>query len=338
MEFRWPEMKELIEYYRLAQNDTVFAYDLAWEPSHFDHRYQQAYTSSWTNWVIKRHGSLAEAEKAWAVSMPVDASKSLQVMTVPPAEQLFKDGPWRKMVADYRLFLDDMLGEKYAEARRLVRSIDPNHAVSFRMQLAGDPTYDGQGLLPYDFFGLANSVDIWEPEAYGRIGDWERVKPGHFTAAYARLCDPSKPVLWAEMGYSVWDMKRMAPAPEKLEFAARYYADFYRVLRESGADGIFFWWYPGGFRLYENSDYGIINPDGTDRTITRIIRTEGPRFLAAPKPSAPNVWLTVDRDRDARGLMGIYEAVKDDYWRALTNGQVPGLKWLIRPGGVPAQK
>ena len=41
MDFRWQEMKELIEYYRLAQNDAVFAYDLAWEPSHGDHDQQE---------------------------------------------------------------------------------------------------------------------------------------------------------------------------------------------------------------------------------------------------------------------------------------------------------
>jgi hypothetical protein len=234
-------------------------------------------------------------------------------------------------VADYRLFLDDMLGPPYAEARRLVRSVDSHHAVSFRMQHAGDPTH-AINPLPYDFRAFANAVDIWEPEAYGRIGDWDRVKPGHFTAAYARLCDPAKPVLWAEVGNSVWDRERMAPSPEKIDFTARYYADFYRMLTESGADGVFFWWYPGGYRLNENSDFGIINPDGTDRPITRMIRSQGQAFLAAPKPPPPQVWLPVDRDRDARGLEGMYEAVKTEYWKAVTQGVVPGLKWAKQPG------
>ena len=44
MDFQWRQMKELIEYYKLAQNDTVFAYDLAWEPSHGGYAEQeQAY-------------------------------------------------------------------------------------------------------------------------------------------------------------------------------------------------------------------------------------------------------------------------------------------------------
>src|ERR1019366_3659565 len=66
MDFQWRQMKELIEFYRLAQNDTVFAYDLAWEPSHGSYEQQQrAYAQLWTDWVIKRYGSIAAAEWAW---------------------------------------------------------------------------------------------------------------------------------------------------------------------------------------------------------------------------------------------------------------------------------
>ncbi len=336
MNFQWRQMKEIIEYFKLAQNDTVFAYDLAWEPSHGGYEQQeQAYSKLWTAWVLKRYGSLPAAEKAWAFSTPHPALPTPH-LEVPPMTQLTRDGEWRKLVADYRLFLDDLLREKYSAARQLVKSIDPHHSVSFRMSNAGDPLYNWDAALPYDFYGLADAVDIWEPEAYGRIGDWERVRAGDFTAAYARLCDAGKPLVWAEMGYSVWDINRMTPDPEKLAFEARYYADFYRMMTESGADGVFFWWYPGGFRLGENSDFGIINPDATDRPVTRVIRREGPRFLKARKPGPPNAWITVDRDRDARGLFGIYEAAKDEFWKAMDAGRRPGLKWEREPRGAVA--
>jgi hypothetical protein len=335
MDFRWEEMKALIEYYRLAENDTVLAYDLAWEPSHYDQAYQeQHYTKPWQEWVLQRHGSLEKAERTWGVPAPIrplSAARAPQSLCVPTMQQLTQDGPWRKLAADYRCFLDELLGAHYAEARRLVRTVDAHHPVSFRMQLAGDPTHNSVP-LPFDFYGLAGAVDIWEPEAYGRIGDWERVKAGRFTAAYARLCDSNKPFLWAEMGNSVWDMNRMAPNPERIQFTAGYYSNFYRMMIESGADGVFFWWYPGGYRLNERSDYGIINPDGTDRAITKVIRTEGARFLAAPKPPAPDYWIEVDRDTDARGLPGIYEAVKADFWQAVAAGKVPALRWGKRPG------
>jgi hypothetical protein len=125
----------------------------------------------------------------------------------------------------------------------------------------------------------------------------------------------------------------MSPAPEKLAFQARYFGDFYRMMTESGADGIFSWWYPGGYRLNEQSDFGIIAPDGTDRPVTKIIREQGARFLNARQSKwKPDYWITVDRDRDARGLFGIYESVKDEYWKAIGAGKIPGLKWAPPPG------
>ena len=332
MDFRWREMKELIEYFKLAQNDTVFAYDLAWEPSHGDYAQQErAYAGRWNQWVTNRYGSVAAAEKVWGMPAPREGTNS-PAIKVPSMQQLTRDGDWRMLVADYRLFLDDLLREKYSAARQLVKSIDPHHAVSFRMSNAGDPLYNWDAGLPYDFYGLADAVDVWEPEAYGRIGDWEHVRAGDFTAAYARLCDARKPLIWAEMGFNAWDMNRMTPDPEKLAFEGRYYADFYRMMIESGANGVFFWWYSGGFRIGENSDFGIINPDGTDRPVTKVIRGEGPRFLKAPKPKEPDSWIAVDRDRDTRGLFGLYEATKVEFWKAMDDGHQSGLKWAREPG------
>ncbi|MGO8679017.1 MAG: hypothetical protein ACLQVX_24520 [Limisphaerales bacterium] len=331
MDFHWKEMRELIEFYRMAQNDAIFAYDLAWEPSHGGHDEQErAYSDLWHDWVLARYGGVAAAQRAWTVPAPRNPAQTNR-LGVPPMAELLNDGPWRKRVADYRLFLDGQLHQHYAEARRWVTALDPHHAVSFRMSLAGDPTCLSEAVLPYDFYSLVRAVDIWEPEAYGRIGDWERVKAGEFTAAYARLCDPDKPLIWAEMGYSAWDMNPMAPDPDKLAFQAAFYSDFYRMLSESGADGVFFWWYPGGFRLNENSDFGIINPDGTDRPVTRVIRRLGAEFLKAPKPPKPDYWIAVSRERDARGLCGIYAAVGQEFWAAQARGRRPALQWGPAP-------
>lgn len=328
LDFKWNQVREMIQTLRLADSDTIFAYDLAWEPSHFDYNHQKRYAKQWTRWVAARHGSIERAEKSWGIAAPRDGDG----LDVPPASMWTEDGPWRRMVADYRLFLDDYLAGPYAEARRLVRSIDPNHAVSFRMQHAGDPTINMSRLLPYDPWGLRNAVDIWEPEAYGRIGDWERVKPGHFTAAYMRLCDPSKPVMWSEMGVSVWDGRAQAPTADRLAFAAQYYRDFYRMMIESDADGVFFWWYPGGYRVNEQSDYGIINEDGTDRPVTAVIREHGPRFVAYARPPMETAGIEIDRDADARGLYGVYQAAGQAYWQAVESGKWPVLRWKRLPG------
>ena len=321
MDFQWQQMKELIEYYRLAENDTVFAYDLAWEPSHGSYAQQErAYAAALDRLGPQALRRPARRRERLGRAHPATArlrTPHFALQLCPPMAQLTHDGEWRKLVADYRLFLDDLLREKYSAARQLVKSIDPHHAVSFRMSNAGDPTYNWDAALPYDFYGLADAVDIWAPEAYGRIGDWERVRAGDFTAAYARLCDARKPLMWAEMGYSVWDMNRMAPGPGEARLRGPLLCGLLphddRVRR--------------GRRLLLVVSRRV--PAGREQRLRhhqprrhRPARDEessapkGQRFSKPPSPPTPDYWIAVDRDRDARGLFGIYEAANAEFWKA----------------------
>ena len=322
MDFPWEQVREMIETLRLAENDTVFAYDLAWEPMFRDWE-RDPFNPAWEAWIIERYGSLENAEADWEFPVPRDDDGN--VVNFEP-HQIGPDGPWNRMIAAYRRFLDTLLYEKYAEARRLVRTIDPHTLVSFRMSMAGDPTDTMTDALLYDFAYLAGAVDILQPEAYGRIGDWERVRPGWFTYEYARWANPTLPVLWAEAGVHVWDMAQNTYTDERMDFQAAYYRDFYRMLERSGADGIYWWWYPGGFRVNENSDYGVINPDGTDRPVTQVIRQQGPLFTRAPDARPVDMWLTFDRDAHTDGLTGIYSALERDFWGAIEAGRIPGLR------------
>ena len=113
-------MKELIEYYRLAQNDTVFAYDLAWEPSHGGYAQQQsAYGGLWNQWVPQtlRQRRRRRKRPGAARATTEQYRFGTHALSVPSMTQLTRDGDWRKLVADYRLFLDDLLREKYSAAR-----------------------------------------------------------------------------------------------------------------------------------------------------------------------------------------------------------------------------
>lgn len=322
MEFPWEQVREMIEYLRLAQNDTVFAYDLAWEPQFRDFE-RNPFNPQWQAWIVERYGSLENAEADWGFPVPRDEAGN--VVNFSPS-QIGTDGPWNKMIAAYRRFLDTLLYKKYAEARRLIRTIDPHTLVSFRMSMAGDPT-DVQTLaLLYDFAYLAGAVDMLEPEGYGRIGDWERIKPGWFTYEYARWANPNIPMIWAEAGVHVWDMAHHDFTEERMAFQATYYTDFYRMLEQSGADGIYWWWYPGGFRVNERSDHGIINPNGTDRPVTKVIKEQGHVFLQAPDAKPVDVWLTFDRDAHTNGLSGVYTALQEPFWNAIAAGNTPGLK------------
>ncbi len=322
-DFLWPTIGDMIKDARLKDNDTIFAYDLAWEPMFNHQRDRVIWDADWEKWIVERYGSIANAEKDWGFPVPRDKNSKI---TNPTPEEVDTNGKWDRMTAAYRRFLDTLLYKAYGRARRLVRSVDPNHGVSFRMAEAANPTYHWEGRIPYDFPYLAAAVDHLSPEAYGRIGDWKAVKPGWFEFEWGRLWAPQKPFFWKEMGCSTWDLSRMQNSPTRLDFQAMFYTNFYKMLTETGTDGVFFWWYPGGFRYGENSDFGIINPDGTDRPVTKVIRELGPKFLNGPSTKPVSHWITVDRDAHPDGVAGIYEKAKDEFWEAVDKGETPGLR------------
>ena len=329
MDYRWEWWEEIIKKNRLWEQDIIYAYDIAWEPFFGSEEQRRRYDPQWRQWLMKKHGSLEAAEKAWGWS-PRTKTRGTETppteMPSPTGKQLTRDGEHRKMIADYRKFADELIHERYLAAYKKIKAVDPNHLVSFRMTVTGDPTYNWDRRMPYDFKGVAKSMDFMAPEGYGRIGDWERVKPGMFTVTYARHCAPGKPVFWAEAGVSVWDRDAGRVTPERLAFQARYYRDFYKMMLASHSNGVAWWWYPGGFRVGENSDYGIINPDGTDRPVTKVIREFAKKMAAERAIPKPDAWIEIDRDADARGLFGIYEKVKGEYWKAVEAGKAVGLR------------
>ena len=323
MNFLWPKMKEIIEHYRLKDNDTVFAYELAWEPWLGTHADRKPLDAEWKRWILERYGSVENAEQDWGYPVPRDPSGQV---TNPSWQN--PGGDWTRMFAAYRRFCDTILYKRYDAARRLVKSIDPNHYIGFRMSEAGNPTLKSTDNLPYDFPGIAAGVDILEPEAYARTGImWEDVKPGIFEYEYARWVAPDKPIFWAEVGCNAWDTGMSASiGGNNLAYVGKFYEQFYRMLTVSGADGVFFWWYAGGYRTAERSDFGIINPDGTDRAPTKSIREYGPIFLAGPSAKPVDDWIEIDRDKYPEGIGGVYDEVKDRFWASTAQGKTPGLR------------
>ncbi len=307
----------------LNENDTVFAYDLAWEPQFRDFEREPFY-DEYEHWLVEQYGSLEAAEADWGCPVPRDANG--RVVGYLPGMLTDPSRKWAPAIAAYRRFLDRLLYEKYAAVRRAVKQVAPRQFVSFRMSMAGDPTNRDPNTILYDFAYLAGAVDILEPEGYGRLGDWEVVKPGRFTRSYALWANPRIPMIWAEAGIHVWDGRRKGTTERALERQAKFYEDFYRMMIESGAEGVFWWWYPGGFRVNENSDYGVINPDGTDRPVTTVIRANAQRFQEGPSAYQPDAWLTFDRDACVLGLTGVYDELKESYWRHVGEGRCPGLK------------
>lgn len=316
-------VSRMVRWLCLDANDTVFAYDLAWEPQFRDFEREPFY-QDYELWLVEQYGSLELAEADWRCPVPRDVTG--RVVGYLPEMLADTTGKWAPAVAAYRRFLDRLLYEKYDAVRKALRKVAPRQYVSFRMSMAGDPTNRDPNTILYDFAYLAGAVDILEPEGYGRLGDWEMIKPGRFTRSYAQWANPKVPMIWAEAGIHVWDGRHGGASERTLARQAKFYEDFYRMIIESGAEGIFWWWYPGGYRVNENSDYGVINPDGTDRPVTRVIRANAERFQQGPSACQPDTWLTFDRDAHPWGLTGVYDAMKEAYWQHVDAGQCPGLK------------
>lgn len=334
--FEWPAIGTIITANRLAYDDTIIAYDLAWEPAWGGYDQRKSWDGEWRRWIADRYGSVENAERDWGCSAPRAGG---QVTSLSDADVSSKSTVAR-MAAAYRRFLDDFLSRKHMEARQKIRTVDPRHLLSFRMSIAGDPTAPPESMA-YDFTGLARNMDFVSPEGYGRIGDRQRVKPGWFTVAYGHAVAPNRPVVWAEFGYTLWDPASASPAPKGAPFAEQwnrrwyppatikftdaYYRAFYDIALKSGASGTICWWYPGGFRVGENSDFGVIEPDGTWRSLSRIIKAYSVRF-ADNAPKSPDTWIEIDRDKHPDGLYGIYQEVGKAFWSQIQSGHMPGLR------------
>ncbi|HSV75272.1 MAG TPA: hypothetical protein VLH79_16070 [Chthonomonadales bacterium] len=337
LDFEWPGIGEIIRVNRLSRDATVFAYDIAWEPTWGHYAQRKRWDPEWERWIVERYGSIEAAERDWGDPAP----RVEGAITGPSDADLARDSSIPRVVAAYRRFLDDFLSRRHMEARQKIRTVAPHQLISFRKSTGGDPTVPTAS-MPYDFAGLARSMDFMGPEAYGRIGEWEQVKSGWFTAAYSRMVAPGRPVVWTEFGYTSWDPPSASPASSRASFAERFerrfyppatvafierfYRHIYNMVLRSGASGTVLWWYPGGFRVGENSDFGIINPDGSWRGLSRIVAEYAPRFARHSPPREPDAWITVDRDAHPDGLQGIYAAHRDAFWRLIEEGRFPGLR------------
>lgn len=115
------------------------------------------------------------------------------------------------------------------------------------------------------------------------------------------------------------------PSPDRLKLQAEFFRAFYRMMQASGSNGIFYWWNAGGFRTGENSDFGVLNPDGTDREASRVIRDNAASFLRSPAPMRPDALLPIGLWTRADGLFGIYEETAPQFWKLVEQGKQPGL-------------
>ena len=177
----------------------------------------------------------------------------------------------------------------------------------------------------WEYGALASALDVMGPEGYGYYSRWEDdFETAIYSVAYSRYsCD--KPLVWFEFGKSAWSGSNYNNELG-VEEQGEYIANINRVLTESQSNGIFYWWYAGGFRLNEASDYGIINPDGSDRRATTLLREFADEFKNSGKVREPDVIAVAGRDEYTYGVVGMYFEHQSEFKAVIKSGKTFGIK------------
>ena len=317
--FRRGKVASYLEASRMKINPTLFAYDIIWEPGNwmFKEGRRDAWDGEWHKWLVERYGSVEKAEKHWNFSVPRKEGR----ITSPSKRQMRQDGPWRVMVAAYRRFMDDLMSRYWNRAATAIREMDPNHLVCNR-----------QGnILPQDFTltATAKHVDFFCPEGYAIPAGEEGYDASGFFTRYIHFVTRGKPILWLEFGKSVVGRtdRYFYPDREDLERQAEYIEQYYRMVLEAGANGVAPWWWPGGYRVKEQSDYGIINPDGTPRPAGELMGEYSDRIRMPREYPEPESWITVDRDAHPGGYWHItFNEGAEAYRKAHEQGKNLGVR------------
>jgi len=306
---------KLIRAAHLAETDAVFAYDVAWEPLVGEEAQRKRLDERWREWIVERYGGIENAEKDWRIAAPRDEKGRV---TGPSNKQVLNDGPHRVMVAAYRRFLDDAISQGYGQVVRAIRNVDPNHLIGVRSGYGGTGSPWADAKMPFDLASGAKHLDFISPEGYGHGPSWETVRNAGLTTLYGRMVSGGKPVWWAEYGMSVYPDSN----DPKLAKQGELYANFARMFVESRANGGAGWWFPGGYRINEDSDFGIFNPDGSARPAALANREWSERVAAIRAPEAKaDVVIKVDRDLHPRGYSQIRARHEKEYLAAVEAGK-----------------
>ncbi|MBO5897911.1 MAG: hypothetical protein J6R04_02755 [Clostridia bacterium] len=332
------DVETLIHRLQFHENDNIIAFDIAWEPriGNYDgswtpgHKYGPHYfigrdhwDDEFTAWTALQYGSIEAAEQAWGVKLERNAKGDLLL-----SDAMLDDttGKYQKAVAAYYRFIDDIVSAQMQEKMLHMEPLAPNQLISFRMSMSGS-AYRTSSFLPsthcFDFQSLATTMDFMEPEGY-QLGTSEiQALQIMFANAYARYTKPDAPVVWKEYGRHVWpghDDANFAPSEVLLQTQADYYRYALEYALNSYTSGMFCWTSYGGYRTDEKSDYGIFNPDGSDRPATLLMREYAPKIIGQGERQN-EVFIALERDDHVGGIFGMFDAVKDELAAAFAAGK-----------------
>ena len=356
----WATVRDYIERAGLRDHPAIMAWEVAWEPIDGPWGGRLDYLrDDWNRWIAEQYGhGERDAGRSPADVAAADwgfdpRAKPGDPMPVPTTVQCTTSGPWDRYVAAFARAHSDLIGRAYGDIIRPLRAYAPNHLITFRGGACGIPS--GASFAHIHSVGVARHVDFLCPEGYNlQTGGWtvptpaDDIRKGGLMTVYYRHVSREKPVVWMEFGYTVngfgtaWSPERVHIKPEELELQRAEIERFYAMMIESGARGAAPWWFPGGFRYDERSDFGLLEPDGSERPAASVLRGYQPRFADVRHAAADHV-LVVDFDRERWHAWELYAP---QYLEAVKAGHTPAIRSagtgttsancpLIAVGGVP---
>ncbi|MBO5897990.1 MAG: hypothetical protein J6R04_03165, partial [Clostridia bacterium] len=261
------EVEELIKKLRFDENDNIVAYDIAWEPriGHYvDKSYigRKHWDGDWAEWIVEQYGSVEHAEALWGCPTPRDEQGNIIGVT----DAMLDDtsDAYTKIVSAYRRFVDDIVSRQFNEKLKHLRPLAPNQLVSLRMSMSGSAkttaSFKPSGYC-YDFSSFASTLDFMEPEGYCLSGSEAFALQIIFSNAYNRYIQPGTPIVWKEYGRHVWSgsnftNNKLGNLQQMLDDQREYYRTSLEYALRGNTAGMYAWYYAGGFRIGENSDYG----------------------------------------------------------------------------------
>lgn len=285
----------------LQGNPTLFGHDIAWEigSQFYSGMYGPQWDARWADWLRDRYGSLEAAAQDWGVPVPLAVDGR---PTAPPLQEFQDDGPWRVRTAAYRRFLDDMVSRLWNDAVADMRAVDPDHIISYRMGSIGHTTTA--------LTATNKHIDYASPEGYTIQHSEQGYDASCCITLLMDALTSGKPVVWSEFGMSltdvrwrslIWDNVHFRPYPHKIEEQGSYLAQFTRMFKATGVRGSAPWWYAGGFRMVEMSDFGLVGPDGVPRPAAKDYAAMRAWFDRPREQPAPDKTVTLDADAHAGG-------------------------------------
>lgn len=317
----------LLKAAHLAETPALFSYDTGWEVHLGRQIVRKVFDKKWQDWVIDQYGTIANAEKDWGFTPEtIDG-----VISGPKDAYLNTDGEWRVYVAAYRRFMDDEINRGYRLMRQKIKTVDRKHLIGARSGYGGTGSIGVVDRFPFDLLSGAKHLDFTSPEGYIVSGDIYGFLKGGLNAAYGRLVSGGKPIYWAEFG----DAVVLGPAPldylpgktpELIDHQTEYYRNMIEMSCMTDSRGLAGWWWPGGYRVAEHSDFGIINPDGTPRPSALEIQRQSKKFHTPTDIRKPDAWITIDRDKYVTGYAGVYfGGAADQFSDLFKQGKYPGV-------------